>query len=948
MKRLGILLCIVLLLAPWGFNQVDLASLQVNDLVPFTISMSQNTGDSLSATILPTDSNITIVADLRNQHVDLGDLVEVAKEETKIRYGFKPMAIALILSGNNSIVENKGLSDDIQYISGNNIHHSIFRNVTLGSQVHDFAISISNSINVTFSDIIVRDYNASNTDFVAISLQSVTDISMTSITLERLQGSGTVTGIKIDGGKNIDVTSFNYDGDEANFVATGNVVGFNITSASNVTVSSSSVQDTAGAGVTAFSLSNIVNGTFDVDVTNIKSSSSRIYGIQANNVSNINFNSFSLSSVYSLKDTLDFGDARSTYGIYVKTGTNVTIQSPFFNSVNMAYNVYPIFLEDLTGPSIGSINIIGIVAADLKIVHASNIHNLDITGLSASALTSSEFSGIELLDSSGSVNITNVGIADVTVTSLASGISIVRSHGVSIRNLSLQNFGSSSVAFDLFGVYSVKSNGLVLNGTAISSLSSNVVNAFGAYFSQSNSTIVTGMTFADISSKAGSAVGIYTEYSQDNWYVENQFSNIALSSSTPSLSPKSISADDAYAMYLIQAANQTIQANSFTSINNWLVYDETSQVSLVNNSIDSILSSLVSFSRPSDITYDIGQPFPPIIWNAATSPANQSGNYSIFVNDVLEVTDDWISGQNITFSLSNVTLGTYVVKLVLTEMNGLNTTDIVIVDVIETTLPIFLKKEQNQTVAKDALATLEWIANDTNPDTYSILRNGTEVQFGTWTPNQPVEFHLNGTPVGIWNFTVIFRDTGNNHASQSVMVTILVPRPLNIVSADRDISFTKGELAYLKFMVDGSQGGSFSLSIDGIPSLVGSWSPNVTVSINLTDFAIGEYELVFVVSDTFKQTETFTSSVLVRSPSITPSGGFDLTSRIGDVLDEPAFTDNLPTFLAILAAFVGTGLVIRYRRKHGRLPWPKFLTLGNIRKNKKSSKKKKKPKKKKK
>ncbi len=67
---------------------------------------------------------------------------------------------------------------------------------------------------------------------------------------------------------------------------------------------------------------------------------------------------------------------------------------------------------------------------------------------------------------------------------------------------------------------------------------------------------------------------------------------------------------------------------------------------------------------------------------------------------------------------------------------------------------------------------ISWSATDDNPDLYSILLNGEEIETGTWISGSEITISIDGLDVGIYEYICTVYDTDGISASSSVSVTV--------------------------------------------------------------------------------------------------------------------------------------------------------------------------------
>ncbi|MFW9807617.1 MAG: hypothetical protein ACFFFK_12890, partial [Candidatus Thorarchaeota archaeon] len=80
--------------------------------------------------------------------------------------------------------------------------------------------------------------------------------------------------------------------------------------------------------------------------------------------------------------------------------------------------------------------------------------------------------------------------------------------------------------------------------------------------------------------------------------------------------------------------------------------------------------------------------------------------------------------------------------------------------------------------AGDPSANCTWFASDSDPDTYTVYRNGTEIASGQWTSGIPIIVPLSSLQTGVYNITIVLEDDYGNTAVDTVIAYVL-PSTLN-------------------------------------------------------------------------------------------------------------------------------------------------------------------------
>jgi len=80
-----------------------------------------------------------------------------------------------------------------------------------------------------------------------------------------------------------------------------------------------------------------------------------------------------------------------------------------------------------------------------------------------------------------------------------------------------------------------------------------------------------------------------------------------------------------------------------------------------------------------------------------------------------------------------------------------------------------------------------------NPDTYELHVDGVLTRTGIWNSSQEIfSVIVNGTTIGVYNYTVTVHDTSDNHAHNTILVSV-VDDTLPIVNNPPDIHYDDSE-----------------------------------------------------------------------------------------------------------------------------------------------------------
>jgi len=179
-----------------------------------------------------------------------------------------------------------------------------------------------------------------------------------------------------------------------------------------------------------------------------------------------------------------------------------------------------------------------------------------------------------------------------------------------------------------------------------------------------------------------------------------------------------------------------------------------------------------TIDSPIDITYDEGETGYEISW----APVDLHPQSYIVYRDNAEIqSGPWNSSSEIiTIQVGGMSYGEYNFTIKVLDIGGNLVTDEVNVFVLDRTLPVIDSPADIQYEHLTTGNSISWTPSDTNPVSYSILRNGTLVNSGGWD-GSTIFILVDWLIPGTYNFTLIVRDIGGNVASDTVMVVVTSP-----------------------------------------------------------------------------------------------------------------------------------------------------------------------------
>ncbi|MFW9990813.1 MAG: right-handed parallel beta-helix repeat-containing protein [Candidatus Odinarchaeota archaeon] len=556
------------------------------------------------------------------------------------------------------------------------------------------------------------------------------------------------------------------------------------------------------------------------------------------------------------------GTSRNVYGIIIDSSPGVKILTNNLTKLAAYDKAYGVYVSSSTGIHCNDtiINDVSSNRFSYGIYHKDSgsavIKNNTITELSSAA----QASGIWLVNSGNSVIVLN-NITTVNSTFSTGGIYLQNAGDSVIGNNTIDSLSSSSSSqayLDLFGIILRMSSGTAIEWNDLSHFNSDLSKARGIVIEDSNSSIIKNNTLTSILSDVKLVHGIFLNKSEFSTVTGNTIDQVESLLSS------------AHGIYLMESNNAIISWNILTSVDEWLYADETSQDTLyTNNKVNGNMIKLQSFTRPVDLVYEEGTFDNNVTWVASDS---QAENYTIYLDGLLNITDTWNDGVPIVHNVDNLTVGSYALRIVLTDTNGQNITDDVVINVIENEPPVIVNPPADvKYVVGTTNHYISWTILDTHPSVYTVYRNGTpDIESEKWTSNVTINVPISGLPLGTHNYTIVAEDTSRNRGLDTVMVHVLLPGIIYLETPMLEsIECEYGSSGnILNWTVNCIDNGSYIIYRDGKPVAYGDFSPETPIVYPISGLAVGSYNFSIVVNSAGNIAMDFVTVKVVATPDI--------------------------------------------------------------------------------
>ncbi|MHA1694431.1 MAG: hypothetical protein ACTSXT_03315 [Candidatus Helarchaeota archaeon] len=306
--------------------------------------------------------------------------------------------------------------------------------------------------------------------------------------------------------------------------------------------------------------------------------------------------------------------------------------------------------------------------------------------------------------------------------------------------------------------------------------------------------------------------------------------------------------------------------------------------SVINVEVVDITAPIL-LNSPSDIYYAQGATGNVINWTWYDIKPNK---YYITRNSSVIQQNDWNSSDEfILLNVDGLEPGVYYFQCHVNDTSGNSNADEVKVIVYNVTLSIFGPEDFNYVFGEKDQA-IQWIATTTNnPDTYQIYKNGTFIQSGSWNSSIPIILDITGLAIGLYEFNCTVWDVSGDFVYDLVLVNVTPDtRAPSLINSSNDVEIefggTGNSIYWTWYDLNPNK---YVIKRNGISISSSDWDANISIIENIDGLAIGSYEFVCEINDTFGNSNTYAIYVNV-SDTINPillNSSSDLSFEVGAI-----------------------------------------------------------------
>ncbi|RMH41589.1 MAG: hypothetical protein D6694_08695, partial [Gammaproteobacteria bacterium] len=290
-------------------------------------------------------------------------------------------------------------------------------------------------------------------------------------------------------------------------------------------------------------------------------------------------------------------------------------------------------------------------------------------------------------------------------------------------------------------------------------------------------------------------------------------------------------------------------------------------VQTVEGGVKSIIGNDVPVltDPPADFSYLYGTTGNFIAWNFTDA----SPDYYNITMDGSTVQHGVWNGSIIQINVDGLYPGTYRFTIYVNDTNGLPNQDTVYVTVLPTDEPL-INPHGDDSVEAATSYEVSWVVNGANPDVYVVYVDGVMVETGNWVAGF-VNITLMDLAIGTYNLTLMINDTLGQSSTDQFFLTVVDTTPPTLIHSG-DLTYVSGETGNVITFTpyDSFAPGTYNatLTVDGVPSMIGDWVNGTTYQFNVDGLDPGLYSLFIRITDAAGNEVTALIEVTVLDPTI--------------------------------------------------------------------------------
>ncbi|MCK5409541.1 MAG: hypothetical protein KAJ30_04690, partial [Candidatus Heimdallarchaeota archaeon] len=252
-----------------------------------------------------------------------------------------------------------------------------------------------------------------------------------------------------------------------------------------------------------------------------------------------------------------------------------------------------------------------------------------------------------------------------------------------------------------------------------------------------------------------------------------------------------------------------------------------------------------TINHPNDVSYELGTTGNSITWTPTDSNPYW---YNITLNGFLSSHDDPWLGENIVMNINGLALGSYTVGCSVYDLEDLMISDTVNIEVVLSAPPTIDDVADFAYEEGSTSNSITWHPSDTNPDYYSITRDGLVIDDGSWLGGV-ISINIDGLAYSVYTYVCFVNDTEGQSASDSVVITVS-DSVSPLINSPSEIVYYEGDTGNnIIWVGTDNNPATYIVYKDGALYKTDTWTSGASIIISVDGLTAGQYNFTIVVSD---------------------------------------------------------------------------------------------------
>ncbi|MHA1130165.1 MAG: hypothetical protein ACTSQQ_05095, partial [Candidatus Helarchaeota archaeon] len=254
-----------------------------------------------------------------------------------------------------------------------------------------------------------------------------------------------------------------------------------------------------------------------------------------------------------------------------------------------------------------------------------------------------------------------------------------------------------------------------------------------------------------------------------------------------------------------------------------------------------------------------------------------AGDYRVFDNTSGDLTtsgwQSWVNNTSVDYPINTSNMGVFEYIIQFKDSIGQwgTSPDAVLITIIDD-LPPSSNQPGNLTIGVNDTANIAWILTDNEgAGFYQVLVNNTPGDWNPWINNTALNYSVNTTVGGMWNYTIRYNDSiGQYGVPSTVFVLVIADYPPYSNHPANVTTYRNGTEVIDWILYDDVGGSNYSVLINSSPSSWYSWTNATNLQYPIDRTTPGIYNYTIIYNDTINkwgQPNTVFVTIIDSAPS---------------------------------------------------------------------------------